>query len=47
MALAGRRERVGRSVDELLGRVLAQQLVQLVTPEVRAADERLRDELRE
>ena len=47
MALAGRRERVGRSSCELLGRVLAQQLVQLVAAEVRAADERFRHEIGE
>ena len=47
MALAGRRERVGRFGCELLGRVLAQQLVQLVAAEVRAADERLRHEIGE
>ena len=47
MALAGCRKRVGRSGCELLGRVLAQQLVHLVAAEVRASDERLRHEIGE
>ena len=47
MALAGR-PRARRAIGgELLGRVLAQQLVQLEAAEVRAAHERLRDELGE